>query len=160
VCKCDPDDPGDCCARDMASYVTTCPLLASLDVADTATFDSMDEADAGAGVLRGLEVGMAAQSAFAGAVKDAGGILGGLGVGVAAQSAFAIAVKDAAAKQVERHQYYAAVVQTAGGAAGAGAGAGAGGAGYEVGTQQCCPPRRRTLLNRLGTLVERSLNPC
>jgi hypothetical protein len=46
-----------------------------------------------------------------------------LGVGLAAQSAFAIAVKNAAAKQVERHQYYAAVVQTGG--------AGAGGAGYE-----------------------------
>ena len=31
ACACDPNDPGDCCARGLSEYCTTCPTLASRD---------------------------------------------------------------------------------------------------------------------------------
>ena len=31
ACACDPNDPGDCCARGLSEYCTTCPTLASCD---------------------------------------------------------------------------------------------------------------------------------
>jgi hypothetical protein len=31
ACACDPNDPGDCCARGLSEYCTTCPTMASCD---------------------------------------------------------------------------------------------------------------------------------
>ena len=31
ACACDPNDPGDCCARGLSEYCTTCPTLVSCD---------------------------------------------------------------------------------------------------------------------------------
>ena len=31
ACACDPNDPGDCCARGLSEYCTTCPTLVSMD---------------------------------------------------------------------------------------------------------------------------------
>ena len=96
VCKCDPNDPGDCCARGLASYCTSCPVLASMDEPNAAsaievTGGSVDCAHCG----MSADVG---DASFAGRVGDC---------------AFAKAIKAAAAQtHGERHQYYAAIVQT------------------------------------------------
>ena len=38
VCKCDPSDPGDCCARGLSTYCVSCPVLQDANGA-TGTFD-------------------------------------------------------------------------------------------------------------------------
>lgn len=89
VCKCDPDDPGDCCARGLATYCTSCPVLASCDDAADA---SELEADCGA--------------------RGGGSGSGGRGEAGKVESAFARAIMAAAATHTHRHLYYAAIVQT------------------------------------------------
>lgn len=44
VCKCDPDDPGDCCARDLATYSTTCPTYSACEPNTCPVLASVDGA--------------------------------------------------------------------------------------------------------------------
>jgi hypothetical protein len=104
VCKCDPNDPGDCCARGLATYCTTCPVLASCDD----PLKSMDAEDA-------IEVsGASVDCSACGMSTDlnSGGGRSSGGSGGVGQCAFARAIKAAAETHLPRHQYYAAIVQT------------------------------------------------
>lgn len=107
VCKCDPDDPGDCCARGLATYCTSCPVLASCDDPAHASMDALDAVEvSGAGVdcaACGTSAGLGGYSSSSSRVGGGGGI---------GECAFARAIKAAAATHTHRHQYYAAIVQT------------------------------------------------
>jgi hypothetical protein len=92
VCKCDPNDPGDCCARGLATYCVSCPVLASRDCDDGVNGDGGEWNDS-----------------FAMDCDDV------------RDCAFARAIKAASATTTSRHQYYAAVVQTSHGLGGAAA---------------------------------------
>mmetsp|Transcript_8411 Transcript_8411/g.30776 ORF Transcript_8411/g.30776 Transcript_8411/m.30776 type:complete len:359 (-) Transcript_8411:150-1226(-) len=92
VCKCDPNDPGDCCARGLATYCVSCPVLASRDCDDGVNGDGGEWDDS-----------------FAMDCDDV------------RDCAFARAIKAASATTTSRHQYYAAVVQTSHGLGGAAA---------------------------------------
>jgi len=108
VCKCDPDDPGDCCARGLSTYVASCPVLAS---ADEYAFDGLGAA---------LAPGSSAD-------EETGGenAFGGFPFGERAREevlscAFSRAVKEASKRRAAGHtNYYAAIVRSARGAGGA-----------------------------------------
>ena len=103
VCKCDPNDPGDCCARGLSTYCVTCPVL-SMD-------ETFDEGCDGLGVSL---VNGAMASMDGGVDGLEGGNVGGMrcgGHGVG-DCAFARAIRSAATTHTDRHQYYAAIVQT------------------------------------------------
>ena len=61
VCKCDPNDPGDCCARGLSTYCTSCPVSASCDKCGIAA--------AGAGSCE--TAGALGDCAFARTIKEA-----------------------------------------------------------------------------------------
>lgn len=101
VCKCDPNDPGDCCARGLSTYCTSCPVLASCDEAADGLGEALvagTSVEHGAGETHGNAAAGSGSCASAGALGDC---------------AFARAIKEAAATVADRNVYYAAVVQTA-----------------------------------------------
>jgi len=121
ACACDPNDPGDCCARGLSEYCTTCPTMASCDE----TLDGLG--------CDGLRVGSNAEHGVGEAHKiaapfsplrstDALESLEMLQAACAAASAagdcaFSKAIKDENSKKGERPEnagrtYYAAVVRT------------------------------------------------
>lgn len=106
VCKCDPNDPGDCCARGLSTYCVSCPVLQ-----DASNSGTCDEGCDGLGVSL---VNGAMASMDGGCEGLEGGNVGGMrcgGHGVG-DCAFARAIRTAAETHVHRHQYYAAIVQT------------------------------------------------
>ena len=121
ACACDPNDPGDCCARGLSEYCTTCPTMASCDE----TLDGLG--------CDGLRAGSAAEHGAGEAHKiaapfsplrstDALESLELLQAACAAASAagdcaFSKAIKDENSRKGERPEnagrtYYAAVVRT------------------------------------------------
>jgi len=119
ACACDPNDPGDCCARGLSEYCTTCPTLASCD-------ESLD----GLG-SDGLTAGSGASSSvdrdrfpYPSPLRstDALESLEALRAACAAATrtgdcAFSEAIKDEVSRKGERPEnagrtYYAAVVRT------------------------------------------------
>jgi hypothetical protein len=111
ACACDPNDPGDCCARGLSEYCTTCPTLASCDE----SLDGLgsDGLTAGSSVDRdpsplrstdALESLEALRAACAAATRTG-------------DCAFSEAIKDEVSRKGERPEnagrtYYAAVVRT------------------------------------------------
>jgi hypothetical protein len=111
ACACDPNDPGDCCARGLSEYCTTCPTLASCDE----SLDGLgsDGLTAGSSVDRdpsplrstdALESLEALHAACAAATRTG-------------DCAFSEAIKDEVSRKGERPEnagrtYYAAVVRT------------------------------------------------
>ena len=111
ACACDPNDPGDCCARGLSEYCTTCPTLASCDESldglgsDGLTAGSSVDRDPSplrsTDALKSLE---ALRAACAAATRTG-------------DCAFSEAIKDEVSRKGERPEnagrtYYAAVVRT------------------------------------------------
>ena len=121
ACACDPNDPGDCCARGLSEYCTTCPTLVSCD-------ESLDGLGVG-GLMAGASVdGLGAgESPLSSPLApsrstDALESLELLQAACAVASrkgecAFSEAIKDEVSRKGERPEnagrtYYAAVVRT------------------------------------------------
>lgn len=115
ACACDPNDPGDCCARGLSEYCTTCPTLASCD-------ESLDGLG-GDGLTVGSSVDRDPPHALSPLRStDALESLEALRAACAAATrtgdcAFSEAIKDEVSRKGERPEnagrtYYAAVVRT------------------------------------------------
>ena len=117
ACACDPNDPGDCCARGLSEYCTTCPTLASCDESldglggDGLTVGSSVDRDApSVGALSPLRSTDALESLEALRAACAAATRTG-------DCAFSEAIKDEVSRKGERPEnagrtYYAAVVRT------------------------------------------------
>lgn len=119
ACACDPNDPGDCCARGLSEYCTTCPTLASCDE----SLDGLgsDGLTAGSGASSGVDRD---RDPYPSPLRstDALESLEALRAACAAATrtgdcAFSEAIKDEVSRKGERPEnagrtYYAAVVRT------------------------------------------------